>query len=61
MALPVVDADGSQRAKQDMATGGFEGVFGSRGDKSGAEVLAWWREERAAMLAAFASRAGERV
>jgi uncharacterized protein (TIGR03084 family) len=38
-----------------MATG-LDGVFGSKGDRTGAEILAWWREERARMLTAFRSR-----
>jgi uncharacterized protein (TIGR03084 family) len=54
--LAVVDADGFAQAKRNMATKGFEGTFGARGDKTGAEVLTWWREDRARMLAAFRSR-----
>lgn len=54
--LAVVDAEGFQRAKHDMTSGGFEGVFGGRGERSGPETLTWWREERARMLAAFAAR-----
>ena len=54
--LAVVDADGFAEAKRNMATRGFEGTFGARGDKTGGEVLTWWREDRARMLAAFRSR-----
>ena len=39
-----------------IADGGFDAAFGSRGDRTGAEILAWWRDERARMLAAFRSR-----
>lgn len=35
---------------------GLDTAFGSRAGKSGADILAWWREERGLMLAAFASR-----
>jgi uncharacterized protein (TIGR03084 family) len=36
--------------------GGLGSVFGSRGDKSGREILAWWRDERTLMVTAFGSR-----
>jgi uncharacterized protein (TIGR03084 family) len=54
--LAVTDPDGFQQAKAEMLTGGFEGVFGDKTGKSGAEVLAWWRQERTRMLDAFRSR-----
>ena len=54
--LAVTDPDGFVQAKADMATRGFEGVFGDRTDKTGADVLTWWREEREKMLAAFRGR-----
>lgn len=54
--LAVADAAGFEQAKRNMGSRGFEGIFGARGDKTGAEVLAWWRDERARMLAAFRSR-----
>ena len=54
--LAVTDADGFQQAKANMADGGLEVAFGSRANKSGSEVLAWWRDERAKMLEAFAAR-----
>ncbi len=55
--LAVNDADRFQQAKAQMlAGGGFDSEFGSRGDKNGAEVLAWWRDERTQMLEAFRSR-----
>jgi uncharacterized protein (TIGR03084 family) len=39
-----------------VATGGLEAAFGARGDRTGAEILTWWRDERSRMLAAFRSR-----
>lgn len=54
--LAVTDPEGFQQAKHNMLSGGFDAVFGSRGDKTGHEVLEWWRRERALMLAAFAAR-----
>lgn len=54
--LAVTDADGFQAAKADMATKGFPGVFGDKQGKTGAEILAWWRDERKQMLDAFRSR-----
>ena len=54
--LAVTDAGGFAIAKANMATGGFDSVFGSRTGKSGADILEWWRTERAKMLAAFRSR-----
>lgn len=40
----------------DAARGGLEAAFGARGERSGAEILHWWRDERAQMVAAFRSR-----
>ncbi len=54
--LAVADAGRFAEAKANMATKGFDGVFGTRGSRTGAEVLEWWRAERAGMLAAFRSR-----
>lgn len=55
--LAVTDGDGFQKAKAQMlAGGGFDEAFGSRSEKTGAEVLAWWRDERTQMLDAFRSR-----
>ena len=54
--LAVTDPDGFQEAKANMGSGGLAGLFGEKGDKTGAEVLAWWRDQRAKMLAAFRSR-----
>lgn len=51
--LAVTDPEGFQRAKSDMATKGFDGVFGDRTGRTGADVLAWWRDERTKMLDAF--------
>ncbi len=56
-SLAVTDADGFQEAKANMAHGGFDTVFGSRVGRSGADVLAWWRDERSKMLDAFRARA----
>lgn len=42
--------------KSGALAGGLEAVFGSKGDKTGAEILAWWRDERSQMLAAFRSK-----
>ncbi len=54
--LAVEDGEGFQKAKEEIATGGFETVFGARGDRSGAEVLAWWRDQRSRMVTAFRAR-----
>ncbi|MEL7155652.1 MAG: TIGR03084 family metal-binding protein [Actinomycetota bacterium] len=55
--LAVNDADGFAAAKNDIATAADGlGYFGTSAGKTGAEVLAWWRDERAQMLAAFRSR-----
>jgi uncharacterized protein (TIGR03084 family) len=35
---------------------GLEGAFGARGERSGADILAWWRDERNRMVAAFRTR-----
>lgn len=55
-SLAVNDADGFRTAKEQMLTGGFDGVFGSADGKTGAEILQWWRDERTRMLDAFRSR-----
>jgi uncharacterized protein (TIGR03084 family) len=39
-----------------VVSGGLDAAFGAKGDRSGAEVLAWWRDERARMVAAFRTR-----
>lgn len=39
-----------------VAAGGLATAFGARGDRSGVEILRWWRRERARMVAAFRSR-----
>ena len=54
--LAVVDADRFQEAKAAIAAGSALDYFGTSAGKSGAEVLSWWRAERAKMLAAFRSR-----
>lgn len=56
-SLAVTDADGFQTAKSEMMSGGAALDFFATADgKSGAEVLALWRSERAKMLGAFRSR-----
>lgn len=40
----------------DVAAGGLEAAFGARGDRSGAEILDWWRDERTQMVDAFLGR-----
>lgn len=54
--MAVTDGDAFQEAKARMLDGGFDSAFGSKGDKSGAEILQWWRDERTKMLDAFRSR-----
>ncbi|MGI9594910.1 MAG: TIGR03084 family metal-binding protein [Acidimicrobiales bacterium] len=54
--IAVTEPDRFVEIKQGMATGGLESAFGSKEGKSGADILAWWRDERAQMLAAFRSR-----
>ncbi len=55
-SLAVRDADEFQKAKEAIAAGKGLDFFGSVNGKTGADVLAWWRDERAKMLAAFRSR-----
>lgn len=55
-SLAVRDADEFQKAREAIAAGKGLDFFGSVKGKTGAEVLAWWRDERAKMLAAFRSR-----
>ncbi len=54
--IAVEEPDRFAELRDAAATGGLEGAFGARGERSGAEVLAWWRAERARMVAAFRSR-----
>ena len=56
--LAVADAAGFERAKEAVMSGGLE-AFGSGRGRSGAETLAWWRDTRGAMLAAFAPLGGK--
>lgn len=39
-----------------VAQGGLGAAFGTRGGRTGSEILAWWRDERGRMVAAFRSR-----
>lgn len=56
-SLAVTDADGFQTAKREMMSGsGGLDYFASASGKTGAEVLALWRDERAKMLDAFRAR-----
>ncbi len=55
-SLAVLDADAFQKAKEAIAAGKGLDFFGSVDGKTGADVLAWWRDERAKMLAAFRAR-----
>jgi uncharacterized protein (TIGR03084 family) len=55
--IAVDEPDRFVELKNGLLTSGFESVFGSKEGKTGEEVLAWWRDERAQMLAAFATRA----
>ncbi|MEM7095744.1 MAG: TIGR03084 family metal-binding protein [Actinomycetota bacterium] len=57
-SLAVTDADGFQEAKTQMMSSGDGGLdfFVSSEGKTGAEVLALWRDERDKMLDAFRSR-----
>jgi uncharacterized protein (TIGR03084 family) len=51
----VVDPDSFEAAKRDMVEGrrSLQNAFGTRAGRTGAEVLAWWRDSRTKMLAAF--------
>ncbi len=42
--------------RENAATTGLGGAFGVKGDRTGQETLAWWRDERAQMVMAFRSR-----
>lgn len=53
--VAVTDPERFAKMKAESARGGLD-VFGTRGDKTGAETLAWWRDERTQMVDAFASR-----
>ncbi|MDA3039821.1 MAG: TIGR03084 family metal-binding protein [Actinomycetota bacterium] len=55
-SLAVRDGDQFLETKKAIAAGEGLDFFGSVGGKTGADVLAWWREERATMVAAFRSR-----
>lgn len=51
--LAVAEPEGFERAKHAVSSGGLD-AFGSGRGRSGAETLAWWRDTRGRMLAAFA-------
>ena len=55
-SLAVLDADGFVEAKTSINAGNGLDFFGTREGKTGAEVLAWWRDEREKMLTAFRAR-----
>lgn len=52
--LAVADAAGFEAAKAKVIAGGLD-TFGSGAGRSGADTLAWWRDTRGRMLAAFAA------
>ncbi|MCP5025324.1 MAG: TIGR03084 family protein [Actinomycetia bacterium] len=56
--IAVEDADEFVAMKERVATNPNAGldVFGEKGDKTGAEVLAWFLDERSRMIAAFRAR-----
>ncbi|MGF1596766.1 MAG: TIGR03084 family metal-binding protein [Acidimicrobiales bacterium] len=54
--IAVEDPEAFVEAKHAIAEGRGLDAFGSLEGRSGAEVLAWWRDERSRMLAAFRSR-----
>ena len=57
-SLAVLDGEGFAKVKQAMTTDRSAGLdaFGAKGEKTGEEILTWWRDERAKMLAAFRGR-----
>lgn len=54
--IAVTDPERFDEIKARLATDGFAGVFGSKTGRTGAEILAWWRDERGQMLDAFRAR-----
>lgn len=55
--IAVTEPDRFVQLKTGVLTGGFDAAVGSKAGKTGQEILDWWRDERAQMLAAFGSRA----
>jgi uncharacterized protein (TIGR03084 family) len=53
--MAVAEPERFQAAKAEAASKGLAAAFGDTEGRSGAEVLDWWRQERAGMVAAFAS------
>jgi len=53
LAATVPDQFEAARATMADGGGGLESVFGSKGNKTGSDILEWWRIERAIMLDAF--------
>jgi uncharacterized protein (TIGR03084 family) len=53
--VAVADPERFAAAKAGVADQGLAGVFGDKSGRSGQEILAWWRDERAKMVAAFLS------
>ncbi len=51
--LAADNADEFAVAKAAILAGGLDAFFGIEDGRSGAEVLAWWRDERSHMVAAF--------
>lgn len=54
--IAATDPERFKEVKTGAQSGGLGGVFGTKGDKSGAEILTWWRDERTQMLTAFRAR-----
>lgn len=52
----VTDPDGFVQMRTEIMSGGFDGVFGTKHAKTGAEILDWWRGVRTEMVDAFRSR-----
>ncbi|MFV0524716.1 MAG: TIGR03084 family metal-binding protein [Acidimicrobiales bacterium] len=53
--IAVTEPDEFVAARSRVVDDGLGGVFGDRGDRSGQDILTWWRSERGLMLAAFRS------
>jgi len=55
LAAAVPEQFAAAKLAMENGGGGLESVFGSKGNKTGSDVLEWWRIERAIMLDAFRS------
>jgi uncharacterized protein (TIGR03084 family) len=54
--LAATEPDEFIEVRSRILTGGFDGVLGAGAGRTGADVLRWWRGERAVMLDAFRAR-----